>query len=181
MSVYAAAISGNGIASLATAAPTIATAAAASPSTVTGTTTALSVLGSDDAGASTLTYTWAVTGSPPAPVAFSANGSNAAQDTTATFTAPGIYNFTVTAIDGFGLEATSSVSVTVISTLTSITVSPASAALSAGGGQQFTATGLDQFGNALATPADFHLDGDDRVDHQRRTVHGRRTCPPAAR
>ncbi len=155
VSVYTSAISANGIASLASAAPTIATAAAASPSTVTGTTTALSVQGSDDAGASVLTYTWAVTGTPPAPVAFSANGTNAAQDTTATFTAPGVYNFTVTAVDGFGLEVVSSVSVTVVSTLTSISVSPSTAALSAGGEQQFTATGLDQFGNALATQPNF--------------------------
>ena len=64
--IYAAAISANGIASLATAAPTIATAAAALPSPVTGTTTALSVLGADDAGESNLTYTWATTGTPPA-------------------------------------------------------------------------------------------------------------------
>jgi hypothetical protein len=38
-------------------APTIATPAAASPSPVTGTTTALSVLGADAAGESHITYT----------------------------------------------------------------------------------------------------------------------------
>ena len=42
--------------------PTVATAAAASPSTVTGTTTALSVLGADDGGEANLKYTWTVMG-----------------------------------------------------------------------------------------------------------------------
>ena len=48
--------------------PTVATAAAASPSPVTGLTTALSVLGADDAGESNLTYTWSTTGTPPVAV-----------------------------------------------------------------------------------------------------------------
>ena len=84
------------------AAPTVATAAAAAPATVTGTTTALSVLGADDAGESNLTYTWATTGTPPAAVTFSANGSNAAKNTTATFTKAGSYTFQVTITDAGG-------------------------------------------------------------------------------
>src|SRR5262249_8479889 len=63
--------------------PTVATPAAASPKSVTGTTTALSVLGADDGGESNLTYTWSSSG--PASVSFSANGTNAAKNTTATF------------------------------------------------------------------------------------------------
>src|SRR5437764_8121596 len=43
-------------------------------------TTVLSVLGADLAAESNLTYTWAATGTPPAPVQFSANGTNAAKD-----------------------------------------------------------------------------------------------------
>src|SRR5208283_1885250 len=73
--------------------PTVAAAAAATPSPVTGTTTVLSVLGADDAGEANLTYTWATTGTPPSPVNFSANDSNAAQNTTATFSQAGNYSF----------------------------------------------------------------------------------------
>jgi hypothetical protein len=64
--------------------PVVATPAAASPDPATGTTTALSVLGADDGGEAALTYTWSTTGSPPAAVSFSANGTNAAKNTTAT-------------------------------------------------------------------------------------------------
>ncbi len=93
--------------------PTVATAAAASPSPVNGASTALSVLGADDGGESNLTYTWTTTGTPPAPVSFSANGTNAAKNTTATFTATGTYNFLVAITDAGGLSITSPVTVTV--------------------------------------------------------------------
>ena len=66
--------------------PTVATPAAATPNPVTGTSTALSVLGADDGGEANLTYTWIATGTPPAPVSFSVNGTNGAKNTTATFT-----------------------------------------------------------------------------------------------
>ena len=82
-------VTGTTVVTVSDAAPTVATAAAATPATVTGTTTALSVLGADDAGESNLSYTWATTGTPPAAVNFSANGSNAAKNTTATFTKAG--------------------------------------------------------------------------------------------
>ena len=39
----------------------------------------------DDAGESGLIYTWATLGNPPAPVTFSANGTNASKNTTVTF------------------------------------------------------------------------------------------------
>jgi hypothetical protein len=151
--IYASPISSNGIVSLSSNPPTIATAAAASPSPVTGTTTGLSVLGADPSGESTLTYTWTTTGTPPAAVAFSANGSNAAKVTTATFSAPGTYSFLVTAVDAFGLAATSSVNVTVNQTLTTIVVSPASAGLNAAATETFTAKAYDQFGAALTAAA----------------------------
>ena len=65
--------------------PTIVTAANAG--TVTSTSAVLSVLGADATGGeSILTYTWSTTGTPPGPVMFSANGTNAAKTTTATFT-----------------------------------------------------------------------------------------------
>ena len=56
---------------------------------MTGTSTALSVLGADTAGESTINYTWSATG--PGAVSFSANGTNAAKNTTATFTVAGAY------------------------------------------------------------------------------------------
>lgn len=93
--------------------PRVATTAGANPSPVTGTTTNLSVLGSDDAGEATLTYSWATTGTPPAAVSFSVNGTNAAKNTVATFTRAGSYSFQVTIRDAQGLTATSNVNVTV--------------------------------------------------------------------
>ena len=135
--------------------PTVATAASATPDPVTGTTCNLSVLGADDAGESNLTYTWVATGTPPAAVAFSLNGSNAAKNTTATFSKAGDYSFQVTITDAGGLTATSSVNVTVDQTLTSISVAPASIHLNDGASQQFTATAEDQFGAALAVQPSF--------------------------
>jgi autotransporter-associated beta strand protein len=148
--IYPAAISASGIVDLATAAPTIATPAAASPSPVTGTTAALSVLGADDGGESNITYTWATTDPSPAPVIFSANGTNSAKSTSATFTAPGTYSFVVTAVDAIGLEATSSLTVTVSQTVKAIVVSPATPTLSSHATQQFTAVGSDQFGDSMS-------------------------------
>ena len=143
------AVSGTGTVTVSNAAPTVATPAAATPSPVTGTTTALSVLGADDGGQANLTYTWAATGTPPAPVSFSINGSNAAQNTTATFPQAGKYSFQVTITDAGGLSTTSTVNVTVNQTLANIAVTPGTAALNENGTQQFTATAYDQFGNAL--------------------------------
>ncbi|MGO9924208.1 MAG: cellulose binding domain-containing protein [Isosphaeraceae bacterium] len=143
-----------GKASSGTSGPTITKAAAATPSPVTGKTTALSVSASDPAGASSLTYTWIAIAAAPAPVTFSANGTNAAQNVTATFAAAGSYNFQVTVSDPSGYIVTSSVTVVVNQTLTSIIVSPGSITLAAGAGEQFKGVGYDQFGNPLsAQPA----------------------------
>ena len=76
-------------------APGIVNAANASPAPVTAATTNLSVLASDAAGEPSLTYQWSTIGTPPAGVAFSANNSNAAKNTTATFTQAGAYSFQV--------------------------------------------------------------------------------------
>ncbi len=135
------------------AAPTIATPAAGAPSPVVGTAAALSVLGADDNGEPALLYTWSVTG--PAAVTFSANGTNAAKTTTATFTQPGTYQFTVTIKDAGNLSVTSTVQVTVQQSLTTITVSPPTATLAVGATQTFTATAKDQFGVALSSPPTF--------------------------
>ena len=102
--------------------PSVSQAAAANPNPVTGTTTALSALGSENGSGSGLTYTWSATG--PAAVGYSANGTNAAQNSTATFIAAGSYSFTVTITDGNSMSVTSNVSVVVNQTLTSATSRP---------------------------------------------------------
>jgi hypothetical protein len=135
--------------------PTITTAASASPNPVSATTTALSVLAADDGGENYLTYTWATTGTPPAAVTFSANGSNAAKNTTATFSKVGSYTFQVTAKDQGTLTATSSITVTVNPILTSIAVSPSSASIAPSATQTFTANARDQFATALTTQPTF--------------------------
>ena len=133
--------------------PTVATAASANPNSVTGTATNLSVLGADDGGETNLNYTWVTTGTPPAPVSFSFNGTNSAKNTTATFTKAGNYNFQVTIKDQANLTVTSSVTITVNQTLTALAVSPASANVATGATQQFTATATDQFAaNLIALP-----------------------------
>ncbi len=134
-------------------APTVATPASASPNPLTGKTTNLSVLGADDGGEANLRYTWTSTG--PAAVTFSANGSNAAKNVTATFTKAGTYTFVVTITDAGGLSVTSSTSVTVQQTLTSIIVTPATATVVVKQQVQFTAMAFDQFGQALSTQPSF--------------------------
>jgi hypothetical protein len=140
------------------AAPTVATTAAATPNPITGTTTSLSVLGSDDGGESNLTYTWTVTAEPAGAVepTFSDNGHNTAKDTTATFYKAGSYTFLVTITDAGGLTTTSSVGVTVNQSLTTITVSPPTASLNENQTQSFSAVAYDQFGTPLMVQPSFN-------------------------
>src|SRR5207244_12807411 len=135
--------------------PTVATPASASPNPATGKTVNLSVFGADDGGEANLTYTWATTGTPPAAVTFSANGTNAAKNVVATFAKAGTYSFQVTITDQGNLTVTSTASVTVNPILTSISVAPSSATVSTGATQPFTATAADQFGAALAPQPSF--------------------------
>jgi mannose/cellobiose epimerase-like protein (N-acyl-D-glucosamine 2-epimerase family) len=132
-------------------APTIATAASASPDSVLSKSTALSVLGADDNGEANLTYTWAATVNPGSSVTFSKNGTNAAKVTTATFAKAGNYTFQVTVKDAGNLTVTSSVSVTVKQTASGIAISPASVTLDTSASQQFSATVIDQFANAISS------------------------------
>jgi Pectate lyase superfamily protein len=130
--------------------PTVAATAAATPSPTVGTTTSLSVLGTDDGGEGNLTYTWATTGTPPAAVAFSSNSTNAAKNTIATFSAAGTYTFQATIMDAQGLTSVSNVAVAVNRATTSVAVLPASASVASGATQQFTPTAYDQFGTAFS-------------------------------
>jgi hypothetical protein len=132
-------------------APTVASAAAANPSSTLGTTSTLSVLGADDGGEAKLSYSWATSGGSPAPVSFSANASNAAKSTIATFGKAGSYALLVTIRDVGGLAVTSSVNVNVGQALSSIKLTPATAQVTPNGSQQFAASGLDQFGSPMAS------------------------------
>ncbi len=135
------------------AAPTVAVAASATPSTIlTGKTSTLSVLGSDDGGEANLKYTWSVVSKPNGAVTptFSANGTNAAKTTVATFFKAGTYVFRATIADAGGLTVTSDVTVSVVKKLTSLRVSPAIATVLVNQSIQFKATAYDQFGYLMA-------------------------------
>jgi hypothetical protein len=86
---------------------------------------------------------------------FSGNGTNASKNTRATFYAAGNYTFQMTITDASGRTVASSVVVTVNQTQSSIGVSPASVTMPNGTTQQFSASALDQFGNAMATQPSF--------------------------
>ncbi len=134
-------------------APTVAQAAASSPAPpVTATSTSLSVLGADAAGESNLTYTWSAIG--PANVIFSANGTNAAKNVTATFLIAGTYNFLVTITNPLGGTTTSTLTVVVAQNPTRVAVTPGnSPVLPIGFSQLFSATVTDQFGNPINSPS----------------------------
>jgi hypothetical protein len=135
--------------------PSVATGVSATPNPVNAKTTALSVLGADTAGESALTYTWSSTSVAGSTPAFSASGTNAAKNSTATFSHAGTYTITCTISDGV-LTTASSVSVTVNPVVTSIVVSPSSSpSVRMGGMQQFTATAQDQFNLPLDTQPGF--------------------------
>ncbi|HBO43214.1 MAG TPA: hypothetical protein DD670_04625, partial [Planctomycetaceae bacterium] len=138
-------------------APTVATPAIATPDPVTSATATLSVLGADDHGEPNLTYTWTTTSVPSgaSQPTFSVNRTNAAKNTTATFSKTGDYTLRVTMTDTSGLSTTSTVALTVAQTIASITVSPASAQVPAGSTQLFAAMARDQFGVVLSPPSPY--------------------------
>lgn len=121
----------------------------------TSTSASLSVLGNDvESGEAGLTYRWSVTAPSGGTATFSSNGTNAAKDTTVTFTKAGTYVFTAKITDADGNYVnTSSVSVTVAQSLSSISLSPSTVTLAKSGTQQFTASGKDQFGNSMSLAA----------------------------
>jgi RTX calcium-binding nonapeptide repeat (4 copies)/Bacterial Ig-like domain (group 2) len=150
----ASSVHGSATVTITNLAPTVATPAQAS-SSHNGVSANLTVLGADDGGQSNLTYTWTTTGSPPASVNFSANGTNAAQDTEATFSKAGSYTFQVTIADQGGLTTTSSVNVSVGPTFSAVVVSPNDGSINENGTEQFAAVADDQFGYALASQPSF--------------------------
>ncbi|MEO6434782.1 MAG: PA14 domain-containing protein, partial [Tepidisphaeraceae bacterium] len=134
--------------------PTVESSANATPTSVNTKTTSLSVLGDDaDGGESGLIYSWEAIGELPMSVTFSSNGSNAAKNTTATFSRAGTYELRVTISDGEKF-AISAVSVTVNQVITTVAVTPTGQPVANGETKQLTATAKDQFGVQLyAQPA----------------------------
>jgi hypothetical protein len=132
--------------------PTVVTPAAANVAAA-GTSITLTALGSDPAGANTLTYTWAATAVPggvTTPSFDTNNGTNAGKSEVATVYGTGAYTFGVTITDASNLSITSSVNVTVSQVLTSVTVTPATLSLPIGSSYQFGASAQDQFAEAIA-------------------------------
>jgi D-serine deaminase-like pyridoxal phosphate-dependent protein len=127
----------------------LAVTASALPSTVTGTTTALSATVTDS---HTLSYLWTLTSGSTAAAQAPTFNSTAASPTV-TFHQAGTYVFAVKVTDSTGLSGSSSVTVTVVSTLTKIAISPSNATIAEGATQTFAAIGLDQFGNSMGSTA----------------------------
>jgi hypothetical protein len=127
---------------------------------VTGQTAALSVLGIENGSQSNLSYRWSVTAPAGGSATFAYNSSTTANNTVATFSKAGTYTFTVTITDSSNASVSSSQSVVVLPTLTTLHISntagqPISSGASStisGTSQQFSAQGLDQFGNAMSGP-----------------------------
>jgi hypothetical protein len=131
----------------------VATPANSAANPLTGTSVALNVLGQENGSDTGLTYTWS--GAGPANVTFTANGTNAAKNTTADFAQAGKYALTATISDGTN-TVTSRVTVTVNQTFTSIQLTPGSANVLPGATQQFSAVAQDQFDDPLATQPTFN-------------------------
>jgi PKD repeat protein len=126
------------------------TAVSATPNSVTGKTTQLTATATDPNGVGALIYTWSLV-SGPAGVTFGSNNSTASgNNVTALFSKAGSYTFQITVTDSYRVSSTQTVSVTVQQSLSSVSVSPATASIRVKGTVQFTATALDQFGNPLA-------------------------------
>jgi mannose/cellobiose epimerase-like protein (N-acyl-D-glucosamine 2-epimerase family) len=130
--------------------PEIVTPVSATPAVISGNTTTLSVLGSDDNGESNLSYSWSATGTVPSPVSFSVNNSNSAKNCVATFAKAGSYTLQVTLKDQGNKTVTSQVTVTVNQTPNSISITPVSATVNINATQLFSATVVDQFGVSIS-------------------------------
>jgi subtilase family serine protease len=128
---------------------------AANPSPVTGSTTTLSAQIAD-AGTASINYNWMLQSSPPGVPTPSISPSSGlilgsgAVSSSVIFFGVGTYQFQLNASDNMGQSASSTVTVSVVSTLTTITLSPSTAAVNAGGTQPFSAVAYDQFSAPLS-------------------------------
>ena len=120
--------------------------------TVTGTNLSLVAEATDDGGESPLRYAWSLA-SGPAGVAFTASGTNAAQRTTAIFSAAGSYTLAVTVTDAEGRSAAGTVAVTVVPTASGLDVPDGPVVVAADARQRIPGRVVDQFGAPLANQA----------------------------
>ena len=122
-----------------------------SPNPVTGTSTALSVLGADDGGRiDHQSHTLVGHGSGYSQ--FQRQWDQRGQEHHGhVYGGRQLRRSKAVLIDSSGASANSSVAVTVNQSLTGVTVTPATATVVTNGTQQFTATAADQFGNTIAS------------------------------
>ena len=149
-----------------------------------GKTAALSASASESG--STLTYTWSVSSLPngvtnaDTPTFSASNGTANGNAVTATFTKAGTYGFTLTVTDASGTSTVAPLSVTVTQLLTTASLIPASpVSVAAGASVTFAATGLDQFGVAMATQPTFIYSIDTGGTGTINTTTGVYTAPAA--
>jgi hypothetical protein len=130
-----------------------------SPMTVTGTSTELSVTGSDPTGQNeTISYNWSIVSAPQgANVQLNGAAPSATNSITtitnlmqATFSQAGTYVFQITAMDASGLSDPEDVTVTVQQTPTSVAVNSANSAIFNGQTDTISGSLLDQFGNPMS-------------------------------
>jgi hypothetical protein len=133
--------------------PTIVNEPSAKPNPVTGTSTDLDVLGGDDAGESSLIYTWSLVSKPggAADPKFSSNGTNGAKSITAQFFKAGDYVFRCTITDAVGGSVSGDVTVTVQQTASALRMNPHAQKVKHGETIQFRTTVLDQFNQTMVT------------------------------
>ncbi len=136
--------------------PKIAKPAFATSNPVVTTSTVISVLGTDDAGESNLTYTWDVLGTPVTPVQFGINATNAAKTTTISFAKAGTYPLHVVITDKGGLSIADTLILQVQQRARGIAIKPDYQRILINAQQQFVAIAdSDQFGNSLLQQPNF--------------------------
>ena len=141
--------------------PVLTTQPYADASVITGDTIGLHAMADEDGfGDGNIRYRWSETSGPAGSVvSFSSNSSRSAASTVATFDEAGDYVFSVHAIDIEGETAIGTVKLSVAQKATTLAVAPAASVASLTSPvigltqTPLAASALDQFGNAMATPA----------------------------
>jgi hypothetical protein len=138
----------------------------------TDTTIDLSVLAADASGLG-VTYSWSASGA--GTVIFSDNSSSTANNVTATVSAAGDYTFVVIASDANGSWGAGQLTLTVQQVTNDVLIAANSTTLTPNQSQQFAATAVDQFGNAMdpQPDIDWSMAGLGTVDDS-----GNYTAPP---
>src|SRR5262249_34447481 len=115
------------------------------------------VLGDDRAGEGQLSYHWEATAGPDITgIIYDTNDDNDAKNTVATLTEAGMYTFVVTVSNTDNQSITSTKLITVAQKASDVSVTPNNPSVVCGSAQQFTATVIDQFGDAMPTqPASY--------------------------